>query len=398
MLRVLALIGASALALPLCFAQQAAQNNATAQLPAEEAHSSLLVTVLCSDTNKAARGAMVYISKDRKGSSKDEDADDRHTSTDGDGHAVFEGLRPGEYSILAELYGYIRGARREPSMEEWYPTPVLQTETPQSHVTVNRGQRSVSTITLLRGAVLSGQVLYDDGSPGIRTPMLLEDASIKIGDPTRDDLNPTHRITTADLYGYKADDRGNFRIAGLPPGTYRIAALPNLQDQTRISGMQGAFAVFSEETLHRAAAKTYEVHAGEEASGIQIIISLSQLHRVKGVVTTTEGLPINQGDVMLTDNTDATIRLHADLEESGGFSFGSVPSGAYTLTVSYAFRTKPKQAVAPDYDNKEKTNAFAQTKSSIIVGDSDLMDLHFELKEIPLPPEKPEAADSPSLP
>ena len=97
------------------------------------------------------------------------------------------------------------------------------------------------------------------------------------------------------------------------------------------------------------------------------------------------------GIVQLVDTSDATIAFNTDVEIDGSFLFAGVPSGTYQLSISNASVGKPntrdENYSAEDADIPVAT--FADASASVIVAEDDIRDLHFELKEIPLPVKRP---------
>jgi hypothetical protein len=208
------------------------------------------------------------------------------------------------------------------------------------------------------------------------------------------------------------DDQGRFRIAGLPPGTYRVAAVQNTSNPfSDTDGGAGIMAfvgatpsprelhIYSGDTLHKKSAKTYELRSGDEVSGIDITVPTDAFHRVQGRLSTQDGRSINTADLTLTDTTDDSLAFLGLMERDGTFIFPAVPAGTYTLAASQA-----KIGTVPDgfpegmplrAEMIRATNAFADGNTSVIVKDSDVADVTLTLTEIPLPPDNKNAQAPP---
>src|ERR1700760_613168 len=97
-----------------------------------------------------------------------------------------------------------------------------------------------------------------------------------------------------------------------------------------------AVRVYAGDTLHQKAARTYDLRAGEEISGIDITIPLEAFHSVRGHLSSVDGRAINMGDLKLTDPGDDAFSMSTKLHRDGSFTFPSVPSGTYTLSTTNA--------------------------------------------------------------
>jgi hypothetical protein len=107
-------------------------------------------------------------------------------------------------------------------------------------------------------------------------------------------------------------------------------------------------------------------------------------------LSATDGRTVKMGRVSLVDNGDAEIHFRTSIQKDGGFDFSGVPSANYKLSISSVFIGKPDfrfRGYSED-DAVIPTHAFASVSSSVIVKDSDVLDLHFYLSEVPLPPKE----------
>jgi len=343
-------------------------------------------TVFCADTHKPARGAQV---RSLVGT----------VITDAEGRYTIDHLKPGLQHIRAVLPGYIT-----PDIPE-APTPDSNSSIPPSDlwVLVSPGETAVHNITLERGAALSGRIYFADGAPATATTVLVGRRS-PVTDPTSPamwTILPNWMTQTTTI-----DDRGNYRISGLAPGTYRISATPRLQGY----GNGGNFnlveapspdddhdafpnvTIYAGDTIHPTSARTFTVRPGDEITGIDITIPLAILRRVHGTVNGTDGLSINAGFITLIDSADDALRFRTDFHNDGSFLFAAIPPGTYKLSISHAFHGKPGSNANRFGEDEPDipTNAYASFSTSILVKDSDLLDLHYDLTEIPMPPQKPD--------
>jgi hypothetical protein len=111
-----------------------------------------------------------------------------------DGRFVFEGLPSGRYQLSVERSGYLRLNYGETSFGD-----------PGLPVVLAEGDALDLKLTLRRAGSLSGTIRFLDGLPAADVPVFVN----------------TERLPNA-----TTDERGYYRISGLPPGDYVVSALP----------------------------------------------------------------------------------------------------------------------------------------------------------------------------
>jgi len=131
------------------------------------------------------------------------------------GNYEFRQVAPGRYRLFASRNGYARqGYGQKPGSEN-----DLASATP---LDVRSGETLDNiNLSLLRGGALEGRVLDQDGEPAARIPVSLIRARYVQG---RRVLQPSGSDQT--------DDRGQFRIYDIPPGTYYLMASPRVFGMT----------------------------------------------------------------------------------------------------------------------------------------------------------------------
>lgn len=123
----------------------------------------------------------------------------QRTSTDNEGYFKLQGLDTGLYRLFVSLPGYV----------------------PYNYLTdpVNAGQAyragDSASITLIKGGVISGIITNGDGDPIVNLTVRAFRIRDAEGNKVRVPANQQPRLT---------DDRGYYRIYGLQPGTYVVAA------------------------------------------------------------------------------------------------------------------------------------------------------------------------------
>ena len=235
-------------------------------------------TVFCSDTHRPARGAVVMAQPMPK-SGRTEPNINTGTSRVGiDGTYTIQHLQPGDYTVVALLPGYLSPFDDlQVNQIEGDETQMRALLARNGIVSLRNNETARLDVTIARGATISGRVIYDDGAPATQVILNLEDVNAKPAPKPattgNDDLDMSNMSAGVILRGFflhqsqGTDDQGNFRISGIKPGTYRLAAA---QPADTLTGGDGAGIIFgvigdrksvriyAGNTLHKNAAKTYE--------------------------------------------------------------------------------------------------------------------------------------------
>ena len=292
-----------------------------------------------------------------------------------DGEFWFGDLPAGRYAVAASAFGYLNGSYFAPT-----------TLSPMHLVDIVDHERPMPvSVRLIKGASISGTVVDDRGDP-------IVDAPVEAFTRSAAEL----RQVVVDV---RTDDRGAYRIAQLPPGTYvvgvvtsarTIAAglgaamdasasdpvalgkvftqlIPTLEygpgqerngEGTRVGnwilqrkgpiappapdGRMLAYAT----TLYPATAVPSEatpiaLGSGDQRSGIDMALHLVPTVTVSGVLIGPDG-PLQNASVRLNATHAGDERDVSETGEcttitnaSGAFTFLGVPQGQYVMTSSY---------------------------------------------------------------
>ncbi|HLI76295.1 MAG TPA: carboxypeptidase-like regulatory domain-containing protein [Acidobacteriaceae bacterium] len=367
--------------------------------------------VLCDDTRRPARGALVMVTELPAAAGPNTTAGPGGnmavTHVRADGSYAVEHLAPGEYTAIAVFPGYLSPMAEMMGIDGQANDPASQRERLARYgtVTVRSGGATAFDITLHRGAAISGQVLYADGVPAAAVNLILEDASARTA-PTGAANQEVVRALAQRMFSQQSmstDDQGRFRLSGLKPGTYRLAAAEPLTlsaDSNDAEGMGSVISMmgvpdvhslhfYAGDTTHRNAAKTFDLRPGDEVTGVDITLPLDAFHEIHGKLAAADGRTINQGDITLTDSADDGLTFHAKVARDGTFALAQIPAGNYKLAAANARIAEPSPDGPPNLPERfrplKPVAAFADGSLTVVIQDHDLDGIALSLAEIPLP-------------
>jgi hypothetical protein len=267
-----------------------------------------------------------------------------------------DGLSPGDYVVLASMRGYLFPLAQftwtELTVDATSLAGHAQKRVAEAlpRVTVESGQTTPLTIRLERGAEISGTVAYDDGSPVINAQVLVYRYS-----QTNHEWQ-TIEQPTDEWRLMETDDRGVFRVVGLPAAKYLVSAriAPDGGSSNAILGGQirpntaasypGRLEAYFGDTVRQKLATPIELSAGERRADVNIQIPLSKLRTLSGTVSAeSDGHLLKAAGLQLSFADDKSKFLVAHLGQDGAFSIPFVLDGDYILTVYAPPEGEPRQ-------------------------------------------------------
>ena len=243
--------------------------------------------------------------------------------TDQDGRFVFDKLAPGDYHINTQKSGF--APPNEPG------------RAPITHVAA--GQTVQIDVHLQKGGVIAGKLLEASGEPMTEASVMAM-RRINIG-PS----GTTPRLMPAPMQGpQQTNDLGEFRITGLAPGEYIVAATPRggfgfggpaVAPST--TGM-AATTTYYPGTVDQVAAHTVTVAAGQTVDNISFSMQSVPAFQVSGRVVDENGAPVAGAMVMLMGDPRGGAFMGpagtARTGDDGRFTLAAVPSGTYRVNAS----------------------------------------------------------------
>jgi len=251
------------------------------------------------------------------------------STTDADGAFAFASLVPGDYRLDVQKSGYVPYG---------YPQPGARPEMPRPFH-VEAGHVAMADLHVQKGGVVAGRVLDANGEPfaDARVIALRRVAS----------GNAASRLVPAPGQGQQTNDIGEFRVAGLAPGEYFIAASPRMMmplGESRVSPPSAHGPVMTTATTYYPGtidpdgAQPVRVAAGETVNGIQFTMQSSPAFRISGIVVDESGQPVSNAMVMLMGDPRSGPMFgpvgSARSDSAGRFAIGSIVAGSYRINAS----------------------------------------------------------------
>jgi hypothetical protein len=239
------------------------------------------------------------------------------TSSDENGRYAFAGIEPGEYALGAERAGFPSGPARKPG----------------KLVAIAPAQKAAGLdVKLTPGGVIAGRVLDAGGQP-------VFEARVSVMAPTY--VNGRKQIGTRAFMETTANDLGEYRLNGLPPGRYYLRAdandlsvgLANSRYEP-LGPQQQDVATYFGATTDAQRAEPIEVKAGAVASGVNVTLVRAPLVQIRGHVENAAAAGGSTAAVglLLYAADGAGMGSSVLQSETGEFVLrGAIPPGGYTL-------------------------------------------------------------------
>ncbi len=307
-------------------------------------------------------------------------------STGADGRYAIAEVPVGNYYAIGVMEGYRLPEIHVRKNADAADLEKVMAGYPLVHVSANG--MTVANVVMPRGAGVSGRVVFDDGSPGAGFRVELEEVAGTDGKQVSQRLNLLRSVGGWNGGGARGDtmtnDRGEFRIAGVAPGKYRVGTVMSIGEGMKFvgtansvsglgNGNQQNITIYAPGKFHKDEGQVVEVRGDEEDTGVDVRVSLDATHTVSGTVLAKEDRHVpGHAFLALSDVKDKGLGFYTQLGANGEYHFSYVPEGTYTLTVQGA------------YDGADPTSAeearvfkpsamYAGTKVDVVVTDHDVV-------------------------
>ncbi|HEY1760329.1 MAG TPA: carboxypeptidase-like regulatory domain-containing protein [Bryobacteraceae bacterium] len=235
--------------------------------------------------------------------------------SDSNGNFVFEDVDPGRYSLTAEHSAYLRSSGA-------------------GQITVAAGEIvKAPRMALTAQAVISGKVTDEGGDP------LPGGVQVQVSRWRWDSQTGVRTLTQVKQTG--ADDQGNFRLSGLPSGTYFLSAYGGrttaaFDDRTVMRGSQAYTTTYYPGVSAPDSATPIVVAAGSEMANMNLNLRKVSVSRIRGTARDIGSGEmgnqialhlIPQGAYPVSPVTNDAVAV----VQNGVFEFPRVTAGSYII-------------------------------------------------------------------
>jgi protocatechuate 3,4-dioxygenase beta subunit len=270
--------------------------------------------------------------------------------TDARGRFAFTSLAPGDYEVRA-------------SRGDFLPTPFGQESAFESarRITVTSGARVDDvTLTLSRGLAVTGTIVDRNGEP-------VQGVSVQALRLSRSGDRQRAVLAGAQVGGNRqTDDRGQYRVLGLLPGTYVIAAIADAAALGGGATVSQSLPIYfpGSASITDAVAVTITT---TELEGIDFALADPPTARVTGVVLDSTGAPLEGTITLAVSYRSRSIISSARTTRAGPggtFTFFNVGPGDYIVQAT-------RSVLRPEFIAGDPFSEFEFGAQYVTVGGSD---------------------------
>ncbi len=246
-----------------------------------------------------------------------------HALSDSDGHYGISGLPAGQYQIWTITPGMIADTAAAQNYYAYFGT--------SKSVNLDSGEQLANIdLQLIRGCVITGRVTNPDNKPVVGEFITLQSI----------DQNGTPRSVFGSTYDemYQTDDRGIYRIFGVPAGRYRVSAGSDPATDTFRRARRYEKAFYLDPT-DQSKPGIVELSSGHVVDNIDIRVQAAPpTYVVAGRIIDVEtGAPIAKSGVIFSPLAkDGRVRpgLGVQTNDRGEFNWSGFTPGRYRVTAT----------------------------------------------------------------
>ena len=275
----------------------------------------------------------------------------RYALTDAQGRFMFPGLIPGDYEVSASRGDFLPGTLDQQTSFE-----------STSRIAVSRAARVDGvTLVLSRGLAVTGIIVDGTGEPLQGVPV------VALQLDTSSDGRQARLAGAVQGGARQTDDRGRYRVLGLQPGKYIVAALADAATLGAGTSTSQPVPIYYPGSSSTAYAVSVTV-ATKDVEGIDFALRDVPTARVTGMAFDSSGAPL-PGTITLTvsqrSGSIVPTPRTTQPDAKGAFTFVNVAPGDYVLQ---ATRLGPPQRPGDTSNPLDSVEFAAQFVS---VGDED---------------------------
>jgi hypothetical protein len=324
----------------------------------------------------------------------------RSTVGNNRGEFRFSEVVAGSYFVMADVAGTVSNLSHFEMSE--FGLNSRGTEAEQTRVTVTGAEEKRCQVRVVRANTISGTITYVDREPALSMQIVL----------FRREQGVTTPLFTQMV---ETDDRGNYRVEGLPAGEYIVgikSANPmNVRNRATLT------LAYYPGVTSLAAAKTVEVSEGVEAKGISFVLDPGNDFQVSGVTKwRLTGKPVANSILTIrrkdepkvavsfsslfsnitpanADSADTLMRdmslmalaegsmIQTSADSKGNFQFQNLSPGTYVINAfgQLSQKEEKKELEEDDAPSFDPDGRLVDQQIEITVGQQDVNDVVVEL-------------------
>jgi hypothetical protein len=231
--------------------------------------------------------------------------------SDAEGRYVITGLPAGEYRVEANKNGYVTFQYGQTATSRVGRSIVVGND---------QGIERID-FALPRTSAIAGTVVDEYGEP-------LHDVAVDVLHVQ----SVAGRVRAMRARGRRTDDRGRYRVFGMPPGNYVVRVEVN--DALADSDTRGYPPLYYPGRATVEEATQVVVGIGRDALNTDVVVRPTPAVRVTGNVFDSSGKPSRAGLVMMISERSGAIQVEPSKHESsedGSFVITNVPPGDYVI-------------------------------------------------------------------
>jgi Carboxypeptidase regulatory-like domain len=288
-------------------------------------------------------------------------------TTDNDGRYSLSGLAPGQYNVTALVPAFVVVGSSSVG-----PGKTVA-------LALNESVESVD-FKLVRGGVITGRVTDTDNRP-----VMEERVDLLLVDESGNAANRQPGVSVPNYQMYTTDDRGTYRLFGVPAGRYKVSVGTNPNSGFVTTGPRAYFKqAFHPDVNDAAKATVVELSEGGEAANIDIVVGRrASTYRVSGRVVDTDtrepvvGTQVAYGS-MPKDATYFGAYMVLPANSKGEFHLEGLEPGRYGVQLagqydSGGYYSDPTffEIVDSDVSNLELKAVHGLSLSGVVVTDGN---------------------------
>lgn len=237
----------------------------------------------------------------------------RSVATNASGQFTIADLPPGQFAIGARATGYVEGWWRESGSSRGV-----------GYTELASGEQRHVRIALARGGVITGRVIDADGNPVEGVPIHALISEHRSGRELLRQTAARPRVT---------DDRGYFRIFGLDPAEYYVAAVPGPLGGHAGGPLPGHALTYFPGVPAISEAVPTSVAADRESAIGDLVVRPVMTAAITGTVSDSRGAPRAGTELVLLPASGPvnSVLPRATSDSAGRLAFFGVPPGNYLL-------------------------------------------------------------------